>query len=163
MFQQQNFPSRPNKEPRSARKCKWRSSLACTDCEGEKRKITSSTKKKNECDDFSVSRDDFSVSHCPCGAPKEVFTSKKQYSLLFDCCYSVDFCNWDDKPKHDENILSRNRGAKTGTRAIRRLIIGSGIDEIAGVYFRTLAKGPEASKYLHWGGTIELDTYPRLH
>jgi hypothetical protein len=110
-----------------------------------------------------VSRDDFSVSHCPCGAPKEVFTSKKQYSLLFDCCYSVDFCNWDDKPKHDENILSRNRGAKTGTRAIRRLIIGSGIDEIAGVYFRTLAKGPEASKYLHWGGTIELDTYPRLH
>jgi hypothetical protein len=47
--------------------------------------------QKKECvdfsvsrDDFSVSRDDFSVSHCPCGAPKEVFASKKQYSLLFD-------------------------------------------------------------------------------
>jgi hypothetical protein len=25
---------------------------------------------------LSVSRDDFSVSHCPCGAPKEVFTSR---------------------------------------------------------------------------------------
>jgi hypothetical protein len=27
---------------------------------------------------FGVSRDDFSVSHCPCGAPKEVLSSRSE-------------------------------------------------------------------------------------